>query len=133
MDKTIQVVAALIERDGTLLAAQRPGIGPHDGRWEFPGGKIESGETPEACLIREIREELAIEIEVLGFFASTRHREAGRTIELLAYRAAWRFGALELREHDAVQWVEPARFHEIRWSPPDVAIAEAYQARSGQG
>jgi 8-oxo-dGTP diphosphatase len=122
--KRIRVTAALIERSGCFLVALRPLGGKRGGLWEFPGGKIRPGETPEACLKREIMEELGIGIKVLGFFDSQRLEDGDREIELLAFRALWTEGKLFPREHAALRWIEPSRFVEIDWSPPDLALAD---------
>ena len=116
----IKVTAAVIEKQGCYLVALRPSGDRHEGLWEFPGGKIEPGETPEACLQREIREELGIGIEVLDLLTTSRCSD----IELMVYKALWISGDLRSREHAALRWVEPARFGEIDWCPADVAVAE---------
>jgi len=120
----LRVTAAIIEKDGCFLAALRPHGGENGNLFEFPGGKIKPGETPEACLKREIREELCIEIEVLEQVAAYVHEYATNTVELLAYRAQWLSGDLRAMEHSALRWIEPARFNEIKWSPADIPITK---------
>jgi 8-oxo-dGTP diphosphatase len=110
----------VIEKKGCYLAALRPSGDRHEGLWEFPGGKIEPGETPQECLQREIREELGIGIEVLGLLVTSRYAD----IELMAYKALWKSGNLHPRAHAALRWIEPARFREIEWCPADVAVAD---------
>ena len=116
----VQVTAALIEKKGCYLVALRHPGDEHGGLWEFPGGKIEPGETPEACLKREILEELSMVVEVRDFLFTTRHASRGKTIELMAYRAKWISGSPCPNEHAALRWMEPSRFHEIAWSPADL-------------
>jgi 8-oxo-dGTP diphosphatase len=128
----IQVTAALIEKQGCYLIALRPFGDENGGLWEFPGGKIKPGETPKECLKREIREELGIEIEVLGLFASQVHKKGEKDIELLAYKARWIAGEIDLMDHAALRWIEPSSFHEVEWSPADVPIAERLRERGEQ-
>jgi 8-oxo-dGTP diphosphatase len=120
----IRVTAALLaDAQGRLLVARR-GPGRHlAGFWEFPGGKVEPEEEPEACLARELFEELGITCHVRGFRASSVHTDERATIELLAYEVAWTGGELVLRDHDAVDWVEPARLPDLALAPADVSIA----------
>lgn len=125
--KSVKVTAAAIKKNGCYLVALRRLEDRNGGTWEFPGGKIESGETPEACLKREIQEELGIEIEIQGFLTSSRHEQEGTEIEIMAYQATWLCGDLRPREHAALRWIEPACFDEILLSPADVAIARFIQ------
>ncbi|HET9327557.1 MAG TPA: (deoxy)nucleoside triphosphate pyrophosphohydrolase [Candidatus Eisenbacteria bacterium] len=102
----LQVVAAVVWRDGKLLLTQRPPGGPLGGQWEFPGGKIEPGETPEQALVREIREELHVGATPGEVIAVDTHRyEHGLEVEI------W-FIACEL---DSLELVEGPGIHEIRW------------------
>lgn len=100
----MQVVAAVIF-DGPKVMLTRRGPGrAHAGFWEFPGGKVEQGETPQVALSREIAEELALEIRVGELLTVVRDQE----IELLAYRASILGGQPELREHDGLEWLLPS-------------------------
>ncbi len=99
------VTAAVIEKDGKILIARRKKGDHLEGQWEFPGGKVEPGETPEACLKRELREEFGIEAEVGEFIRSSRFSYRHLAIELLAYRASWTAGDLEVKAHAEIRWV----------------------------
>jgi 8-oxo-dGTP diphosphatase len=116
------VAAAIIVRaDGAMLIARRAVGRSHAGLWEFPGGKLEPGETPEACLARELREELGIVVEVGAYVAAG---VAGQ-ITLLGYRARIVTGELSLSDHDAVAWVLPADLAAYPMPPADLPIAVA--------
>jgi 8-oxo-dGTP diphosphatase len=127
MSRLIRVAAAVIVRaDGAVLLARRRQGKSHAGLWEFPGGKLEPGETPEACLARELREEFGVEAEVGEHVASGR---AG-TIELLGYWARIVAGEPRLSDHDAIAWVVPRLLTSYAMPPADLPIAAAV---AGQG
>jgi mutator protein MutT len=85
----VEVAAGLVFRDGRVLITQRPAQGHLAGLWEFPGGKLEAGETPAQCLIRELREELDIEVEVTEWLEQVTHPYAGKTVRLDFFRCRW--------------------------------------------
>ena len=119
-----EVTAAIIIHDHQVLIAQR---GPGQnlaGKWEFPGGKIEAGESPEACLVREIKEELDIEIEVVDFFAESRYRYEAGEIRLLAFTAKWIDGALKAKEHSQICWIKPGQLTNFDYAPADVPFVD---------
>jgi 8-oxo-dGTP diphosphatase len=118
------VTAAIIIHNGKILIAQRAEDKSLAGKWEFPGGKIEPGETPEACLIREIKEELGVEIEVDAFFAESIYRYDVETIRLLAYTARWTDGDFHLTAHSQLQWVTPHELANYDFAPADIPIVE---------
>lgn len=125
----LRVTAALIaDSAGRILVARRAPGRHLEGLWEFPGGKIEPGEEPEACLARELVEELGITCTIGRFRASCVHAYDRVTIELLAYDAVWVSGELTLKDHDAIEWAHPPRLLEIELAPADVPIARAVQA-----
>ena len=131
----IRVTAAIIRRPGRILLAQRQ-TGDHlAGHWEFAGGKIEDGETPEECLARELEEEFGVGAEIGRFVASSRHAYDDREIELLAYEAELAQGEWNLDSHDEVRWVEERDLLSYNLAPADVPIAEAFagQRRCGRG
>ena len=92
MKNAIRVTAAVIIEQGRVLATQRHERGAMGGKWEFPGGKIEPGETPEACLRRELREELGVEADVQELFMRTAHAYPTKNVELFVFKAAIRSG-----------------------------------------
>jgi 8-oxo-dGTP diphosphatase len=101
-----RVTAALIEKNGKVLLALRK-AGKHMGRkWEFPGGKIDPGETPEQALRRELAEELSIQAEIGEFLGSTRYQKHSLDLEILLYRASQVGGTFLLQDHDEIRWVE---------------------------
>ena len=97
-------VAILIENGRVLIARRKPGAS-QAGMWEFPGGKVRPGETPEACLRREIQEELGLDIAVGKFLGESIHAYADQCIRLLAYFARIEAGAPVLNDHAQVEWV----------------------------
>ncbi|AEJ18230.1 8-oxo-dGTP diphosphatase MutT [Gracilinema caldarium] len=120
----IAVTAAVILHDGKVLIAQRALDKKLAGKWEFPGGKIEPGETPEACLIREIQEELGVTIEVERFFTETEYHYDTEAIRLLAYIARWIDGNFQLTAHSQIQWVTPSELESYDFAPADVPIVK---------
>jgi len=104
------------------LIAQRAEDQRLAGKWEFPGGKIEPGETPEECLIREIEEELGIKIEVDKFFAESIYRYDIGTIKLLAYKARWIDGECKPAVHSQIKWVKPNELENYDFAPADISI-----------
>ena len=102
--KTIKVVAAIIRKDNNVFATQR-GYGDYKDWWEFPGGKIEPGETPEAALVREIKEELASEIEVDQYLTTVEHDYPEFHLSMDCYWCGVKSGKLTLLEHEAAKWL----------------------------
>jgi len=126
---SIPVVCALIERAGTLLIAQRP-INKHlPLKWEFPGGKVEPGEAPAAAIVREIREELGCEIQIIRPLAPFRHDYQTVLIEMIPFVCALAAASTEPHphEHVAVAWVTPDRLSDYDLAAADLPAVEAYQ------
>ena len=121
--RRVLVTAAVIEKEGKVLLAQREQGDRLAGKWEFPGGKIEKGETPKDCLAREIREELGIEVRVGEFICSSRFDYDHASVEVLAYRCKWVGGELQQNAHQALQWVVPEALVEIDLAEADRPIA----------
>ncbi|BBO67108.1 NUDIX hydrolase [Desulfosarcina alkanivorans] len=120
MTSILRVTAAIIIHDGTILIAQRR---PNDrlaGMWEFPGGKMEAGETPEQCLKRELREELAMDAAVGRFLGSCVYHYDHISIDLMAYRVSWNGRPLRLISHQAVRWVFPGQLADYPFTPADL-------------
>ena len=100
-----RVTAAIIEKNGKILIAQRKLGSSLGGKWEFPGGKIESEETPEQCLRRELKEELGIEAIIGPFFCASTFEYKHMSIELLVYRAVHVSGEIVEYDHESIKWV----------------------------
>lgn len=128
MQKIIDVVAAIIERDGRILLAQRPPHADQAGMWEFPGGKVETGESQPQALIRELREELGIEARPAGYVASHRREISGRTIHLHGWHVPAFSGSLTAHEHSELVWVAPAEALRYDLAPADIPLLEAFMA-----
>jgi 8-oxo-dGTP diphosphatase len=105
MGEVKKVTAAVIERDGRILIARRRRGSHLEGKWEFPGGKVEEGETPEQCLRRELREEFGVEAEVGEFICASPYDYGHISIELLAYRVTRVEGDFYLNSHAEIRWV----------------------------
>lgn len=126
-DQPVCVVCAVLVRDGRVLLARRP-AGKHLAlKWEFPGGKVEPEESPVAALIREIREELGCEIEVIEALPPCLHDYERGTIELLPFVCRLAAGSSEPHphEHVAIDWVEPADLLKHDLAPADVPVVTA--------
>lgn len=118
----IDVTAAIIENNGRFLIAKRK-KGKHlGGKWEFPGGKVEHGETPEACLLRELEEELGIVVEVGNFVAEGIFGYEDRKIRLLGYSAKYVSGEFQLNAHEEVRWVSADEFDGYDFAEADLPL-----------
>ena len=126
----LDVTCGLIERDGRVLVAQRPPGKALAGKWEFPGGKIEPGEAAEACLARELREELGIEVEVGEALAPATHAYGFRVIRLLPFLCRLRAGVPCAHEHSALRWCTPDEIATLDLSPADLPVLAEYRARA---
>ena len=100
----LRVTCAVIERDGHILAAQRSKTMSLPLKWEFPGGKVGEGETPETCLVREIREEMGVDVEILRSLPASPYRYADKAIALLPLVCRIAGGSIELLEHKEISW-----------------------------
>lgn len=123
--KTIKVVAAII-RDGNRILATQRGYGEQKDGWEFPGGKVESNETPEAAIVREIREELNADIEVTGFLTTVEHDYPNFHLSMDCFWARLAEGTeLKLLEHEAAKWLSIEDINSVDWLPADIKVVEA--------
>ena len=116
--KTVRVVAAVIREGDRIFATQR-GYGAFKDGWEFPGGKIEPGETPEAALIREIREELDSEIAVGEKLCQIEYDYPDFHLSMGCYDCRLLSGNLTLKEHESARWLRSAELEDVSWLPAD--------------
>ena len=121
--KNIEVAAAIITHNGRVFATQR-GYGEFKDGWEFPGGKMEPGETPQQALVREIQEELDTEIEVGELVETVEYDYPGFHLTMHCFLCTVRSGALVLKEHEAARWLTGEELNDVDWLPADVAVAE---------
>ena len=117
-----EVVAALIRRGNQFLICQRPAHKARGSLWEFVGGKVEPGETGEAALIRECREELDITLEVGEIFYQVVHEYPDISIRLTLYHSTIASGEPKLLEHQAIAWITPEEIDNYEFCPADVDI-----------
>jgi mutator protein MutT len=128
MRKKIDVAAAIIVRDKKVLAARRK-PGKHlAGYWEFPGGKVEHGETPEHCLARELKEELNITATIGSFLGESVYDYGAKIIRLMAYRVEHLSGEFELIDHDELRWLAVDELDSVQWAPADISLMIQYKA-----
>lgn len=121
--KRIEVVAAIIRKGDKVFATQR-GYGEWKDWWEFPGGKMEAGETPEAALKREIREELSAEISVGRLLGTVEHDYPAFHLTMHCYLCSLLSEALRLNEHEAARWLAKEELDGVRWLPADLQLIE---------
>ena len=119
--KTVCVAAAVL-RDGRRIFATQRGYGPWKDWWEFPGGKIEPGETPQEALIREIREELDTEIAVGGKLADIEYDYPDFHLSMICFDCRIVSGKPVLKEHESAGWLLPEELDSVRWLPADRAV-----------
>ena len=120
----IEVVAALIFREGKFLICQRPANKKRALLWEFVGGKVEQGESKEQALVRECREELAITVKVKGVFCEVSHVYPDVTVHLTLFNAEIVDGEPQMLEHNGMAWITPAEIDNYTFCPADEDILE---------
>ena len=128
--KRIEVVAAIIRRGDKIFATQR-GYGDFKDWWEFPGGKMEAGETPEQALAREIREELDAEISIDKFLYTVEWDYPQFHLTMHCYMASLLTDALHLKEHEAARWLTRDEIHSVNWLPADEILLPKIVAELG--
>lgn len=126
--KSFSVTAAIIKKDDKFLIARRSPNKHLAGFWEFPGGKIEDGETPENCLKRELQEELNIQVTIKGFFMENEHHYGDRIIVLKAYLCELLTGEITLKDHDQFAWIDLDEFNNYNFAPADIPFIKALNA-----
>lgn len=119
--KIVRVVAAVIRKEDSIFATQR-GYGAFKDGWEFPGGKIEPGETPQEALIREIREELNTEIQVGDLIETVEYDYPDFHLSMDCFWCQVVEGSLELKEHEAARWLNKENLYSVDWLPADISL-----------
>ena len=119
--KTIEVVAAIIRKGNKVFATQR-GYGDFKDWWEFPGGKMEPGETPREALVREIREELDVEISIDKFLHTVEWDYPQFHLTMHCFMSSLLNEDIHLNEHEAARWLDADSLRDVRWLPADIAL-----------
>ena len=119
--KTVRVVAAIIIENGKVFATQR-GYGEFKDGWEFPGGKIEPGETPEEAIVREIKEELDTEVEVIELLDTVEYDYQNFHLSMGCFICKIKSGDLVLKEHEAAKWLTKDTLGSLEWLPADMGL-----------
>ena len=119
--KAVKVVAAIIAQEGRIFATQR-GYGEFKEGWEFPGGKIEAGETPQQALVREIREDLDTEVEVGDLLGTVEYDYPMFHLSMQCFLCRIKSGSLNLKEHEAARWLAEDELDSVDWLPADIEV-----------
>ena len=122
--KIVEVTAAILKKEDKILIAQRKEGDNLAGKWEFPGGKIEEGESPEVCLQRELQEEFGIQTRIGDFICESEYQYPHIHIRLLAYQAFYISGDFELHDHAAIEWITLQEMNNYDFAPADIPIVE---------
>ena len=120
------VTCAIIERDGLVLAARRSAVMSMPLKWEFPGGKIDPGESPEACLRRELVEEMGIRVRIGKSLPTSTHHYPTITVTLYPFICTIDSGEIVLHEHDAIAWLPADELHALDWAEADLPVLRGY-------
>lgn len=121
--KTITVVAAIIIEEDKVFATQR-GYGEFKGKWEFPGGKVEEGESLEEALVREIQEELATKIQVGEIFDTVEYDYPNFHLNMTCFISRIKSGDLVLKEHKDAKWLTKETLDSVEWLPADLGLVK---------
>lgn len=133
MSQPLLVVGAVITRGGAVLACRRAPGRASAGQWEFPGGKVQPGESEPQALVRELREELGIDAQVGALLNAEVTRVGSLDIDLRCYWVTVVEAPTSSTDHDALEWVEPDRLTDYAWAKPDWPAVRAVQALGGEG
>ena len=125
MNKIINVVAAVIVDEKKRVFSTARGYGEYKGWWEFPGGKIEKGETPQQALVREIREELSVDIEVGDLIGTVEYDYPDFHLSMDCFYAKIVAGSIELKEAEDAKWLTYDQLDDVKWLPADKELIEA--------
>ncbi|MFK7971096.1 MAG: (deoxy)nucleoside triphosphate pyrophosphohydrolase [Bacteroidia bacterium] len=120
------VTCAIIEKDGKVLVAQRKATQKFGGKWEFPGGKLDPGESYETCIKRELREEMDVGIEILEQLPEA---PIGTIGKLIPFRCKIRSGEIKLLDHQAMKWLLPTELAGVDFTEADIPVAKRYSAK----
>jgi 8-oxo-dGTP diphosphatase len=121
--KIVRVVAAVIINKDKVFATQR-GYGEYKDGWEFPGGKIEPGETPEEAIVREIKEELEAEIEPVRLIDTVEYDYPGFHLSMDCFLCRLKSENIVLKEHEAARWLDKSSLYDVEWLPADLGLIE---------
>lgn len=128
--KHLEVVAGIIRNvvdNVTYYYATQRGYGDYKGMWEFPGGKVEPGETNEQALARELKEELTIDVQVQDFLCTVEQDYPGRHVSLHCYFCEITGGTPTLLEHESAQWLSRENLRTVPWLPADITVVESIE------
>lgn len=121
--KIVRVAAAVIINKDKVFATQR-GYGEYKDGWEFPGGKIEPGETPEEAIVREIKEELEAEIEPVKLIDTVEYDYPGFHLSMDCFLCRLKSENIVLKEHEAARWLDKSSLYDVEWLPADLGLIE---------
>ena len=127
--KSIEVVAGII-KDGDKIFATQRGHGDFKDGWEFPGGKMEPGETPEQAIARELKEELAVDVNVGEFLCTVDYDYPAFHLTMHCFYCSVIGGELTLLEHEAAKWLKSTELHSVNWLPADVEVVKALEKKN---
>ena len=127
--KSIEVVAGII-KDGDKIFATQRGYGDFKDGWEFPGGKMEPGETPEQAIARELKEELAVDVNVGEFLCTVDYDYPAFHLTMHCFYCSVIGGELTLLEHEAAKWLKTTELHSVNWLPADVEVVKALEKKN---
>lgn len=122
----IEVTCAIIQFKAKVLVVQRSNSMTLPNKWEFPGGKVEENETEQECILREIKEELNIDIELVQRLTPTIYNYPNQSIRLIPFLSNYSGGKLELAEHHGFQWLLKNELLELDWAEADIPIVKEY-------